>query len=472
MKEIDDIVAAVNRELSRQCPPFVIDLSVQLCDRILKFLAFPLRWYTQKRRKRLFSSFNENLSAEYQTHVAEIRRISDNIQRGVRHCFELEMMGMGRKCTDLVRYMEDMCLSLQRDAQKRTEEHWTLFHTATEEQMRRMDEERAGQMAIMSQLMTMVNSANSIGPPIKQLMEGRAQQFTGAASAERTLGHSTSSVQEPPAAPSVNQLSSTGRIVSRVEAEDAGAVLNEAFDYGRIEPQDPEGCFFVESEVALRLQIWTTQKTPAFLGILGPATFSKDDPSRTVVSRCIRAARGAGIPCISYFCTLAHEDPPPGRTRATVETVGLLYALIKQLLLYLPPQLPSVPVLFRYQFDELDGTLRSWEAALSLFANLIKLTATSYLLVAVHGFELLESQHTVSALKNFVRILRTFIDGKMDGDATSLKVLLATSGMSRTLGEEFCAGEICDISRGSAARRVGGSGRGRQRLGIVDFAQD
>ena len=168
---------------------------------------------------------------------------------------------------------------------------------------------------------------------------------------------------------------------------------------------------------------------------------------------------------------IAHEDPPPGRTRATVEMVDLLYALIKQLLLYLPPRLPSVPVLNRHRFDELDGTLRSCEAALSLFADLIRLTATSYLLVAVHGLELLESEHTASALKSFLKVLRTFIDGKVDVEATTLKVLLPISGMSRTLGEELHAGEICDISRGSAARRVGGSRRGQQRLGIVDFAQ-
>lgn len=472
MTEIDDIVAAVNRELSSNPPAFVLELSVQLCRHIVNFVAFPLRWYSQKRRKRVFSSFNENLTDKYQHQIAEIRRTSDNIQRGVRIDFELEMRGFVRKFPDVIRYFEEMRLSMARDNQRRNEENWAKLEAVSQKQMRRIGEEQESQFARMSQLLVM-RSGSPIGEPIKELMDDRAHDFA-TRDVREEVDPDDSKSKFSVASVELRQLPSPmseDPLLSRVEAEIASHGLNRAFDYSRIEPQDPEDNYFMEGDAAQRLQLWTAQSSPGILGILGPRAISPDDPARLLVSSYIRAARGAGIPCISYFCKLASGTPPAGRTRETMETVGLLYALIKQLLLYLPPQLPTRPTLSRQRFEELDGTLHTWDPALKLFSELVELATAPYLLIAVHGLEVLESGATTSLLKGLLAVLREST-GVEQVDKTKMKVLFATSGMSRTLGEGLEASEICDISQGSAARRPGGSGKGRQRPGIIEFAQE
>lgn len=449
----------------------MIDLSVQLCCHVIDFLALPLRWYTQTSRKRLVSSFNENLAGEYQSKIAEIQRISDNITRAVQHCFEMDMKGFITNFPDFARVFDEMRLSLARDGQKRDEERWAIFNQVNQQQTQRLIEQSKDHFAKMTQLF-MPNTGNKIGEPIAEMMNGEAHQFTAMVLAADpkdesppALGYSLAKSratlpQGPDAA-----------FRSRVEVEAASQVLDLSFARERLNPQDREGEFFVEGVVAQRLHLWTAQTESTMLGILGPRTLSHEDPTRLLVSSYIRAAKGAGIPCISYFCTLTHESAPEGRTRETVELVGFLYALIKQLILYLPLQLPADQVLDEQLFRTLDGTLRTWEVALSLFSDLIRLATTPYLLIAIHGFEMLESDRTTPLLRDFVRMLRQFTREGKDTVPT-LKVLFATSGMSRTLGGELSANEICDISRGSAARRVGGSGRGRQRLGIIEFSQD
>jgi hypothetical protein len=69
LKEIDDIVRSVKQELSLYQDVALLGSSVELCCYIIEFLAFPLRWYTQNRRRRAFASFNDNLSEKYQDQI-------------------------------------------------------------------------------------------------------------------------------------------------------------------------------------------------------------------------------------------------------------------------------------------------------------------------------------------------------------------------------------------------------------------
>jgi hypothetical protein len=470
LKEIDDIVAAVNRQLSRYSPPFVIDLSVQLCCHIIKFLGFPLRWYTQNPRKRMIASFNENLSREYQSRIVELRRLSENITRAVQHCFEMDVKGFISDFPDFRRVFDDMLLSLARDGQRRDEENWAMLNKIEEERVRRAEEQSKSYFITMAQ-MFLPNARDGIENPIAEMMHGEAQQFTARMlTAPEYSGDRIDGKDSPRRKKEAPVIRGVAALCSRADIEAASHILFLNFERQRINPQDPEGEFFVEGDVAQRLQMWTANASSAILGVIGPRTFSLGDPTRLLVSSYIRAARGAGIPCISYFCTLSHESPPEGRTRETVELVGFLYALLQQLILYLPSQLPLTSVRYEERLEALDGTLRTWTAALSLFGDFVRSVATPYLLVAIHGWELLESRTTEPLLENLLSVLRKLAEEEEKVE-TKLKVLFTTSGGSRTLGEGLRASEICDISRGSAGRRPGGSGKGRQRLGSLEFSE-
>lgn len=449
-----------------------MDLSVQLCCHIINFLAFPLKWYTQKRRSRLLASFNENLSEQYQGQIKEIRRISDNIRRGVHYCSEAEIKGVARKVPELVSYFNDVVLSLQRDLQKREEERWGLFQQAIEEQNRRMREEPQDLFAKMSQLLTK-KPENELGEPMKQMLDREAYNFAAGIREVpmKDKDHSRPIIPSGDRTTQSIQLNQASVFHSKIEIQEASMILRPFFDFDRISPPSVDENIYIEGEAVQRLQTWTAQTSSSFLGIFGPVSHSDKNTAELLVLNYIRAAKGAGIPCVSYFCTITHESPPPGRTRETVGLVALLYGLLTQLILHLPLQLPETPIIEREKVEALDGTLRTWHIALPFFRNLLTLIEPPYLLIAIHGLELLEHEATAPYLESFLDALRQ--SNRMDTrDGPRLKVLIATSGMSQTLGERLREEEICDISRGSAARKPGQARKGRQNMGEVDFPEE
>ena len=80
LREIGETVRSVKQENALYPNEVSIGLSVQLCCHIIEFVAFPLRWYTQKRRKAFLASFNDNLSDQYQEKITAIRLLSEHIK--------------------------------------------------------------------------------------------------------------------------------------------------------------------------------------------------------------------------------------------------------------------------------------------------------------------------------------------------------------------------------------------------------
>lgn len=469
LKEIDDIVQAVQRELSLYSASFLLDLSVQLCCQIIKFLAFPLKWYTQKRHNRMFASFNENLSDRYQTQIKEIRRISDNIRRGVHYCSEVEMRGVARKLPELTEYFNDVFMSMQRDFHKREEERWGMFHQAIAEQNRMIKAGPQEYFSKMSQLLA-GNGESGLGEPIKQILDKGAHDF---ATGLREARIAVQEVPGPVIATFDRNFSSTDSrrqslLGTRSEVEQASMKLNPFFDFDNIAPPALDATTFVEREGLERLQDWTAQITSSILGIFGPTSPLEDDPARILAMNYVRAAKGAGIPCVTYFCSISHEPAPAGRLRETVGLVALLYALLKQLVLYLPHQLPQDHGISQQEVEALDGTLRTWDGGISLLGKLLTLAESPYLLVSIHGFEVLEHDATIPYLGSLLDVFRK--SSRMDpGNELKLKVLFTTSGVSQILWERMSEDEICDISRGSAARKPGRQRKGRRNMADVEL---
>jgi hypothetical protein len=291
---------------------------------------------------------------------------------------------------------------------------------------------------------------------VSRFLEDRATEMSGPVIRVQQEGHQSLG------RPHSGQLFETGRkVVAASEALDA------YFDLDQIKPEVLIENICVEGRVARTLQSWTADKSATVLGIIGPATAPNRDSTRMLISNYIRAAENAGILCISYFCNTTHEDPPVGRSRETVGLAQLMYALLKQLVGFLPAQLPHGHSFGQDRFDALDGTLRTWPEALTLFEELIAMASPPYLLFAIHGIQQVEDVYTSEPLESLMATLRRLLDDEAKGP--KLKVLFATCGHSQLLGQCLHGDEICDVSSSSTARRPGKSGKGRRRIADVAF---
>ena len=470
LREIDDIVRSVKQELSLYPNVVSIGLSVELCGYIIEFVAFPLRWYTQKRRKAFFASFNDNLSDQYQNRITEIRRLSEHIKRDMYLRSAADMKDVSRMMPEIYSHLREQTMLYQRFVSW-AEEQSDMYTKLTEQQSRMLVETPEDTLAKLSD-MVVARINDGVGKYVKQILHTEAQQFvasrngmmmsdkvrsedSGAPAIARTTGQSS----HPPGPEE--------RFRKRAEVIAASKALDIYFDIGQIDPDVSHEMEFVEGDAAQRLQVWTSRTASSILAILGPMAVSDEDTARLLTSNFVRAAKEAGIPCVSYFCATTHRPPPKPRTRETVGLTQLMYGLLKQLVIHLPAELPSDPVISLRRFEDLDGTLRTWPQALALFADLISATATPYLLIAIHGLEQIEDKTTVPRLRLLMRDLRQLVTDQGGSVGPKLKVLFATSGMSEVLGEELDDEEICDISRGGAARRPGQSGPGRQRISTV-----
>lgn len=476
LEEIDEIVSDVRQELALYQAPHLKDQSIRLCCKILAFLTFPLEWYSQKKRKRLMSSFNENLSSAYETHIQEIRRISQHIQRGVYFCGFRELREV-HSSLDKIRYLTDSRELYQRENWRMDEKDWEIFHTAKEEHDRGMRNNGQQFLAFMSQQFGDMFGGN-IGKPVKQILDREAEKFV------------TNRREIPPSDDNPARIVSAAQVLqdtqeyktgpgiegaeTREDVESASEVLNPFLDFDRFLVEGSEVNNFVEAEAVQRLQLWTELNRPAILGVFGPASLSENSSTRLLTSNYVQAAKLSGMPCISYFCAIANETPPPGRLRETMGLVSLLYGMIKQLILYLPLRMvSSASVLDIQQFGRLDGTLRTWEAALTLFDNLLDLVEPPFMLIAIHGLEMLEHEATNKYLGTLLLKLKDRTQGRKSDEPndTIFKVLLTTCGISHVLANHLEEDDILDLNRGGAAENPGHARKGRMGMNHLSYLQ-
>lgn len=146
-------------------------------------------------------------------------------------------------------------------------------------------------------------------------------------------------------------------------------------------------------------------------------------------------ATARGIPVVSYFCELTPDAAPSGRTRESVELCAMLYTMIAQVIDYLPEELEAPePSFTREYLAGLDGTLRTWDAAIGFFEDLLAAVRVRVLLFVVHGLNLLEDDlrgSTTGKLDQVVGCLRSLV--RAGGSDRIVKILFTTSGLSKPL---------------------------------------
>lgn len=204
------------------------------------------------------------------------------------------------------------------------------------------------------------------------------------------------------------------------------------FPYGQ-----ETGSLLAESNFVSKLEDFTTAMDSRVL-----YAYSRYQPDESRLLRDSTAAyttfaTARGIPVVSYFCELSPDAAPHGRTRESVELCAMLYTMIVQVVDFLPDEMGMPePSFTREYMAGLDGTMRTWDAAIGFFEDLLATVKVPVLLFVIHGLNLLEDdlrQSTAGKLDQVVTCLRGLTTS--ESPERIVKVLFTTSGLSRPLVE-------------------------------------
>lgn len=150
------------------------------------------------------------------------------------------------------------------------------------------------------------------------------------------------------------------------------------FDKSRVPAQcDPSTPLTIFTSASSFLTDWTKARVSTVLSISGRKPSSLElAPMTALASMCIDFAVRSGLLVISYFCELSRDELRAGHTRESQELIDLGYALIRQLAEKLPPHFNSASDFSEGRFSPLNGTLQSWDTAIGMLKDLIKLAPT------------------------------------------------------------------------------------------------
>jgi len=90
------------------------------------------------------------------------------------------------------------------------------------------------------------------------------------------------------------------------------------------------------------------------------------------------------------------------------------------------------------RFQRLDGTLRTWEDMLGIFAQLLALVPGN-LLIVLHGLQCLNSFDTTERIVELLDVIRERIDGQ---ETSTTKLLFVNEGQSRAVLPWLRRGEL------------------------------
>ncbi|OQD85454.1 hypothetical protein PENANT_c010G06805 [Penicillium antarcticum] len=294
---------------------------------------------------------------------------------------------------------------------------------------------------------------------IQQDAEERARYREGR---DRLLAETLSSVREQlepvseqstgivcmttPPAPNIDTSSfewsrGSKRRLARLEIQSSSKHLQDFFDSDdQICDYEPDVKVVAEGSVVASLQQWATSPRSQALAVGGTQPPSSNNPV-ALISACYASfARQARLPVVSHFCALPTQEVK-GLSLQQQGLVALTYSVIRQLIDWLPPVVDSDAVLdlSAERFRQLDGTLTSWKAALSLVDTLLQ-SAPPLLVFIIDGLDAIHDAATDSAIRDLVRVLLTHTrrqpQGGLNGGPTLLlKVLFTVTGRPSALVE-------------------------------------
>ncbi|KAJ5194058.1 hypothetical protein N7472_006524 [Penicillium cf. griseofulvum] len=232
------------------------------------------------------------------------------------------------------------------------------------------------------------------------------------------------------------------RRLARLEIQSSSKHLQDFFDSDdQICDYEPDVKVVAEGNIVASLQQWATSSRSQALAVGGTQPTGSLHPV-ALISACYASfARQARLPVVSHFCALPTQEAKALNLQEQ-GLIALTYSIIRQLIDWLPPVVDSDAVLdlSAERFRQLDGTLTSWKAALSLVDTLLQ-SAPPLLVFIIDGLDAIHNSSTDGAIRDLVRVLLTHTrrqpQGGLNGQGPTLlmKVLFTVTGRPSALLE-------------------------------------
>ncbi|KAF5008483.1 hypothetical protein FDECE_5242 [Fusarium decemcellulare] len=416
-KALDDITILIEdckRDLTLFPHDEMVSLVVDLYTCIFQFLRRCLEWLMRPRHKRAADSFNEKLAELLQKDILEVKEKA--------HRIRLHATQSGLADGRITRHnVEGMNEEIRR-LSSRVDEMRDSYHQLAQ--------------SIRNKLL------------IPQATEFLNDQRLSVEAHQRRV----SWYSRPSSILSIEDVTNEGSIHSENMLEKAYQTLDMSFDKQRVKLA-AEG--FHASETSPRmlqsLVDWLEDETEpsTFIWLQGPTTWAEDheNPTSMLAAKFtemageIKLSSGNPMPLISYFCSTSRRSPREGNpTREAEGVVALIYALLRQLLDVIynsssrEPEVQASLSQLEYQTSNLDGSMRTWNEALSALSGAVGIVPMGMLTV-IDGLHWLDGRETEESLRGLVKCLRR----------GNLRVMFTTSGRSGVLLEELTPEERVEV---------------------------
>jgi hypothetical protein len=433
---------------------------IELYTRIFDLLAQIMKWYSKNNHA--WKTMKKDCYSDFAHALQDIRNWVDLVDKGAWNNFVLELRSANDEHRDTQEtrdraqdhFREDMRriaekyaeaqrnAALQQAVQQAQLEHLSslAFQQSLADVMMSKFFQRFDEMGA-SQVQTLVSMAGSMSPDTASMAVPRMlggplnPDIAGVQGNQYLTTVALDPVQATFGSPGRSPLHSVS-LKTREDVEHHSRKLNDWFTEGDVHPVNSSHSSLNRStlheSMASRLLQWNKATESSILCIQLPFDPARGSVGSKIASHMVSTACEVGYPIISYFCTLPRQDNvEEGRTPHTIALCGMMACLIRQLVELLPDVLPepSSIVLTDARFKALDGTLKTWDKMLSLFADLLSLMPRSMLIV-IHGMQRLNSGDITNQIQAWLDVLR---DQICERRTQTVKILFVTEGQSRAL---------------------------------------
>ncbi|KAI1372639.1 hypothetical protein F4677DRAFT_456379 [Hypoxylon crocopeplum] len=393
----------------------MMELVADFYAHIFVFLSDTMDWITEKRRRRLLDSFNENFYQKFENQVEMIRRKSDMIRNLAAQSSRAEQRVTRQTVEEIA---QDVRLGLTGQERRHAEMVYIaekiereLSEGKRERELLREDGEHFKQLA--DRLITMLQDKAMV-------WIGDMRATNGALPFSRT---------------------GTPDLVEWMSEEVAlnSKHFEDYFYRDRVRlPSDSFNPAKISPEALRHLGEWLQDKSSRILWLEGPPIEADDfeNPITMLANKVIELADISRIPVLSYCCELRRRERlrPGNDTREAQSCVTLVCALLRQMIELLLPQFDTSVDLSANRFRQIDGSIMCWSQMLNLFRDLVSLMPDTILCV-IDGFQWLDDGSTVPYLEELIQTIR----------GSRIRCLFTTTGRSASLRKQLQSPEIIAI---------------------------
>ncbi|KAI0600022.1 hypothetical protein F4775DRAFT_547723 [Biscogniauxia sp. FL1348] len=421
---ISECVVDCRTELELFRTQAMMQLIADFYAHIFIFLSDVMDWITEKRRKRLLDSFNENFYQKFEGQIAKIKHKSDMIRNLAAQSSRAEQRATRLTIEELA---QDVRLGLTGEERRHAEMAYyaerierELVEGRRERQLLREDGQHFKQLA--DRLTSMLQDKAMVWIRDMRSMNGDL----------------------PPGFPFLQAMVSTDQIMNmgRAASADVSPVvfdwtseevlfnskhLEDFFYRDRVRLHiDPLSPTTVSPETLRRLGDWMKNVSSRFLWLEGPPTEADDfdNPITMLANQVVELAEQSRIPVVSYCCELRRGERlrSGNETREAQACVSLVCGLLRQMTELLLPKFEAGADLSPSRLRLVDGSIMCWSEMLRLFRDLLPLMP-DVLLCVIDGFQWIDDRSTSRYLEEFIDAIR----------GSKLKVLVTTTGRSACL---------------------------------------